>query len=196
MGKCECKSEIYMTTNLTVATASGKWELHFVSCFAAKQTAENEKRFYDLRFCGLLQGNKQTLLWMSQQTQEIYRWLPPGRIWWDSSSIDVLAWYWILSLDLLCDHFWHDFLLQYCLRSIPLFCVYARRRLYSKLYDMLPSHSSIQRASQYYNTPLVVSWRMCASIIMIHLNLIVSRESIHEIHSFKPTRVADHDICD
>jgi len=31
VGKCECKSEIYMTTNLTVATASGKWELYFAA---------------------------------------------------------------------------------------------------------------------------------------------------------------------
>jgi len=59
VGKYECKSEIYMTTNLTVATASGKrrvafcnlffsetnngkWKRSFTTCvlrrFAAKQT--------------------------------------------------------------------------------------------------------------------------------------------------------------
>ena len=43
MWKFECKSEIYMTTNLTVATVSEKWELYFVRCFATKQTAENGK---------------------------------------------------------------------------------------------------------------------------------------------------------
>ena len=32
-------------------------------------------------------------------------------------------------------------------------------------------------------------------IIRVHLDLIVSRESIHEGHPFKPTRVVDHDIC-
>ena len=62
MGKFECKSEIYMTTNLTVATASGKWELYFAKCFATKQTAENGKEFYDLRFCDVLRENKQALI--------------------------------------------------------------------------------------------------------------------------------------
>jgi len=33
-------------------------------------------------------------------------------------------------------------------------------------------------------------------VIMVHLNLIVSRESVHEGHPFKPTRVVDHDIRD
>ena len=60
-GKCEYKNKIYMTTNLTVATVSGKLELYFASCFAAKQTAENGKEVLRLRFCGLLRGNKQPL---------------------------------------------------------------------------------------------------------------------------------------
>ena len=33
-------------------------------------------------------------------------------------------------------------------------------------------------------------------IIKVHLNLIVSRESIHERHPFKPTHVVYHDIRD
>jgi len=64
VGKYECKSEIYMTTNLTVATASGKkrvafcnlffsetnngkWKRSFTTCvlprFAAKQTSPKLK---------------------------------------------------------------------------------------------------------------------------------------------------------
>ena len=60
VGKCECKNEIYMTTNLTVATASEKWELYFVSCFAAKQTAENRKEVLRLTILRPFAG-KQTV---------------------------------------------------------------------------------------------------------------------------------------
>jgi len=35
--------------------------LYFAKCFATKQTAENEKEFYDLQFCGVLWGNKRAL---------------------------------------------------------------------------------------------------------------------------------------
>ena len=55
MGKFECKSEIYTTTKLTVATASEKWELYF----AAKQTAKNEKEVLWFMIYGLFAG-KQT----------------------------------------------------------------------------------------------------------------------------------------
>ena len=37
-----------MTTNLTVATTSGKLELYFTSYFAAKQTAKNGKEILRL----------------------------------------------------------------------------------------------------------------------------------------------------
>jgi len=51
-----------MTTNLTVATASGKWELYFARCFATKQTAENGKEILRLailrRFAGKQTGPK------------------------------------------------------------------------------------------------------------------------------------------
>jgi len=33
-------------------------------------------------------------------------------------------------------------------------------------------------------------------IVRVHLDLIVSRESIHERHPFKPARIVDHDIHD
>ena len=44
VGKYGCKSEIYMTTKLTVATASEKNEGdHFSSYFAVKQIIKNKK---------------------------------------------------------------------------------------------------------------------------------------------------------
>jgi len=50
-----------MTTNLTVAPASGKEELHFATCFSAKQTTENGKEVLRLAFCGILRRNKHAL---------------------------------------------------------------------------------------------------------------------------------------
>ena len=59
MGKFECKSEIYMTTNLTVATASGNESCILQDVLQRNKQRKMEKRFYDLRFCDLLRGNKQ-----------------------------------------------------------------------------------------------------------------------------------------
>ena len=44
MRKYECKSEIYMTTNLTVATASGKRRLAFCNYFFSETNSEKWKR--------------------------------------------------------------------------------------------------------------------------------------------------------
>ena len=54
MRKCECKSEIYMTTKLTVATTSEKLRVTFYKLFFSETNSENRKdvlRFtaYDLR---------------------------------------------------------------------------------------------------------------------------------------------------
>jgi len=75
VGKYECKSEIYMITKLTLATASGKIRVIFWSYFSAKQTAENEKEVLRLTTCGVLWRNKQALgsviiiIGMSHETQ-------------------------------------------------------------------------------------------------------------------------------
>ena len=39
----------------------GKEELHFVTCFSAKQTMENAKEVLRLAFCGVLRRNKHAL---------------------------------------------------------------------------------------------------------------------------------------
>jgi len=39
----------------------GKEELHFATCFSAKQTTENGKEVLRLAFCGVLRRNKHAL---------------------------------------------------------------------------------------------------------------------------------------
>jgi len=46
VGKYECKSEIYMTTNLTVATASGKRRVVFCNLFFSETNNEKWKRSF------------------------------------------------------------------------------------------------------------------------------------------------------
>ena len=45
VGKNKCKSEIYMITKLTVATASEKMRVAFCKLFFSKKTMKNEKRY-------------------------------------------------------------------------------------------------------------------------------------------------------
>ena len=80
-------------------------------------------------------------------------WLPPRKILLGSSSNDALVWYQILSLDLQDGHFCCSFSPQYCQRSILLFYVYPRERLYSWRVDMLLLHSSIWRALRCSSVP-------------------------------------------
>jgi len=46
VGKYECKSEIYMTTNLTVATASGKRRVAFCNLFFSETNNGKWKRSF------------------------------------------------------------------------------------------------------------------------------------------------------
>ena len=93
MRKYECKSEIYMTTNLTVATASGKWELYFASCFAAKQTAKNGKEVLRLTILRPFVGKQTDPYTHLCPFKRIWEWILPIQLQISDLRIeDPLRW--------------------------------------------------------------------------------------------------------
>jgi len=57
----------------------------------------------------------------------------------------------------------------------------------------------VLQSERHNSITIYPQWRpeRCMLVIFkVHLNLIVSRESIHERHPFKSTRVFNHNICD